>query len=96
MKNKRFDVLLLFIAFVFGNSLYGGNFLSLSPLTVASLPIDGLIESPEPGWPQWRGPMSGSVMKTVTPLFRLRFGPVKKRWPGSCSGLDLKSKAWSI
>ncbi|MBN2593817.1 MAG: PQQ-like beta-propeller repeat protein [Sedimentisphaerales bacterium] len=57
MKDKRFKVLLLFIAVVFASSepLYSENFTLLSPLTIASSPADGLIGSPEPGWPQWRG-----------------------------------------
>jgi outer membrane protein assembly factor BamB len=35
--------------------------LLLSPLTVASSPADGLIASPEPDWPQWRGPRRDGI-----------------------------------
>lgn len=62
-KEIRFVVLLLFVAIVFAsdNPLYGENFTSLSPLTVASSPADGLIASPEPDWPQWRGPRRDGI-----------------------------------
>jgi outer membrane protein assembly factor BamB len=51
-KGMRFKVLLLFAAIVFA---------SLSPLTVAASPADGLIVSPEPDWPQWRGPRRDGI-----------------------------------
>ncbi len=62
-KERRFVVPLLFVAIVFAsdNPLYGENFTSLSPLTVASSPADGLIASPEPDWPQWRGPRRDGI-----------------------------------
>jgi len=57
LKERRFVVLLFFVAIVFAadKPLYSGTFASLSPLTVTSSPADGLIASPEPDWPQWRG-----------------------------------------
>ncbi|MGB2863952.1 MAG: PQQ-binding-like beta-propeller repeat protein, partial [Sedimentisphaerales bacterium] len=41
--------------------LYSETFTSLSPLTVTSAPTDGLIASPEPDWPQWRGPRRDGI-----------------------------------
>jgi outer membrane protein assembly factor BamB len=35
--------------------IYSTIFSTISPLTVASSSSDGLIASPESGWPQWRG-----------------------------------------
>ena len=63
LKGIRFEVLLLFVAIIFAvdKPLYSGNFTSLSPLTVASTPADGLIASPEPDWPQWRGPRRDGI-----------------------------------
>ncbi len=62
-KERRFVVLLLFVAIVFaaGKPLYSGTFASLSPLTVTSSPAEGLIASPEPDWPQWRGPRRDGI-----------------------------------
>jgi len=63
MKEVRFRVLLFFVAIVFAsvNPLYSENFALLSPLTIASLSADGLIASPEPDWPQWRGPRRDGI-----------------------------------
>ena len=55
LKKRRFVVLLLFAAIVIAadKPLYSGA--SISPRTVTSTGADGLIASPEPDWPQWRG-----------------------------------------
>jgi len=56
-KKRRFVILLLFTAIVFAadKPLYSGIFASLSPLIATSSSAEGLIASPEPDWPQWRG-----------------------------------------
>lgn len=36
-------------------------FLTLASATWAQSPADGLIASPEPGWPQWRGPRRDGI-----------------------------------
>ena len=51
-KEIRFKVLLLFVAIVFASD---------KPSTIASSPADGLIASPEPDWPQWRGPRRDGI-----------------------------------
>ena len=63
LKERRFVVLLLFaaIAIAADKPLYSGTFASLSPLTVTSSTADGLIASPEPDWPQWRGPRRDGI-----------------------------------
>ena len=63
LKERRFVVLLLFAAIIFvaDKPLYSGTFASLSPLTITSSPADGLISSPEPDWPQWRGPRRDGI-----------------------------------
>jgi outer membrane protein assembly factor BamB len=62
-KKKRFVILLLFAAIEIAadKPLYSGTFASLSPLTVTSAAADGLIASPEPDWPQWRGPRRDGI-----------------------------------
>jgi outer membrane protein assembly factor BamB len=49
------------ITIVAGNSLYGETFSSIMPVSIVSAPTDGLIASPEPGWPQWRGPRRDGI-----------------------------------
>jgi outer membrane protein assembly factor BamB len=63
MKKKHFLVLLLFTATTISANkpLYGETFTTIWPLTVASLPSEGLISSPEPDWPQWRGPRRDGI-----------------------------------
>jgi outer membrane protein assembly factor BamB len=63
LKETRLEVLLLFVAIVFvlDDPLYSEDFTFLSSLTVASSYSDGLIVSPEPGWPQWRGPRRDGI-----------------------------------
>ena len=60
---KRFIILLLFVAITIAvdKPLYSETFTSIWPLTVASTATDGLIASPEPGWPQWRGPRRDGI-----------------------------------
>jgi len=54
---KKIRLILIFTAIRFAadKPLYSKTFTSVSPLTVTSAPFDGLIASPEPDWPQWRG-----------------------------------------
>ena len=63
LEERRFGVLLLFVAIIFAveKPLYSETFASLSPLTVTSSTADGLIASPEPDWPQWRGPRRDGI-----------------------------------
>lgn len=63
MKEKHFKVLLLFWAVVFASDKpsYSESSALLSPLIIASSPADGLIGSPEPDWPQWRGPRRDGI-----------------------------------
>jgi len=63
LKKKYFMILLLFaaIAIVADNPLYSETFATIWPLSVASTPTDGLISSPEPDWPQWRGPRRDGI-----------------------------------
>jgi outer membrane protein assembly factor BamB len=59
MKNclsVKFRIKLFLILFI-----YSTIFSTISPLTVASSSSDGLIASPESGWPQWRGPRRDGI-----------------------------------
>ena len=62
-KKSRLIFLFVFIAvtIVAGTSLYGETFSSILPVSVTSMSADGLITSPEPGWPQWRGPRRDGI-----------------------------------
>jgi len=62
-KKKRLIILLVFtsITIVADKPLCGETFASIWPLTVTSSPADGLIASPEPDWPQWRGPRRDGI-----------------------------------
>ncbi len=56
---KKIRLVFLFvftaITIVAGTSLYGETFSSILSVSVVSMAPDGLIASPESGWPQWRG-----------------------------------------
>ena len=62
-KKKYFMILLLFAAITIavGKPLYSETLTSILPLTAASMATDGLISSPEPDWPQWRGPRRDGI-----------------------------------
>ena len=98
LKEIRFEVLLLFIAIVFASDkpLYSGTFTSLSPRTGGSRtaptlsPADGLIASPEPDWPQWRGPRRDGISDEKGLLSSWPDGGPKFLW--KIDGLD---NGWS-
>jgi outer membrane protein assembly factor BamB len=62
-KKIRFVILLLFAALTLyaDKPLYSRTFTPIWSLTAASTPADGLIASPEPDWPQWRGPRRDGI-----------------------------------
>jgi outer membrane protein assembly factor BamB len=63
LKKIRFVILLLLAAITIdaGKPLYSQTFTLIWPLTAASTPVDGLIASLEPDWPQWRGPRRNGI-----------------------------------
>jgi hypothetical protein len=63
MPKKIFVILLLFavISITANKPLYGETFTTFVSLMVASTAADGLIASPEPDWPQWRGPRRDGI-----------------------------------
>lgn len=92
MKEKHFKVLLIFVAIVFASvdPLYSSNFASLSTPTVASPLADGLIASPEPDWPQWRGPRRDGISNEKDLLSSWPDGGPKLLWK-----IDGLGKGWS-
>jgi outer membrane protein assembly factor BamB len=62
-RKKGFLVLffLLAVEITIDESTYGKTSSTISTLTVASSSSDGLIASPESGWPQWRGPRRDGI-----------------------------------
>jgi len=91
-KKRRFVILLLFAAIVFAvdKPLYSGIFASLSPLTVTSSQADGLIASPEPDWPQWRGPRRDGISEEKDLLSSWPAGGPELLWK-----IDGLGKGWS-
>ncbi|MHC4326019.1 MAG: outer membrane protein assembly factor BamB family protein, partial [Planctomycetota bacterium] len=79
-KAIHFEVLLI-VAIVFA---------SISPLTVASTPADGLIGSPEPDWPQWRGPRRDGISDEKGLLERWPEGGPELLWK-----IEGMGKGWS-
>ena len=92
LKERRFVVLLIFAAIVFAadKPLYSETFVSLYPLTVTSSPADGLIASPEPDWPQWRGPRRDGISEEKGLLSSWPDGGPKLLWK-----IDGMGKGWS-
>jgi len=91
-KKKRFVILLLFTAITIAadKPLYSETFTSIWPLTVASTPADGLISSPEPDWPQWRGPLRDGISDEKDLLSSWPEGGPKLLWK-----IDSLGKGWS-
>jgi len=91
-KKKRFVILLLFVAITIAadKPLYSETFTSIWPLTVASTPADGLIASPEPDWPQWRGPRRDGISEEKDLLSSWPEGGPKLLWK-----IDGLGKGWS-
>jgi len=91
-KKKRFVILLLFVAITIAvdKPLYSETFTSIWPLTVASTPADGLIASPEPDWPQWRGPRRDGISEEKDLLSSWPDGGPKLLWK-----IDGLGKGWS-
>ena len=91
-KKIRLIFLLMFtaITIVADKPIHGETFTSIWPLTVASTPADGLISSPEPDWPQWRGPRRDGISNEKKLL---------SSWPDSGPKLlwkiDGLGKGWS-
>lgn len=89
---KKIHLILVFAAMtiVASKPLYSETFTSLSPLTITSLPADDLIASPEPDWPQWRGPRRDGISDEKDLL---------ERWPEGGPELIWKTeglgKGWS-
>jgi outer membrane protein assembly factor BamB len=63
MPNKIFMILLFFavISIAADKPLYSETFTTFVSLTLDSTAADGLIASPEPDWPQWRGPRRDGI-----------------------------------
>ena len=80
-KGIRSEVLLLFVAIVF---------VSISPLTVAESHADGLIASPEPDWPQWRGVRRDGISDEKDLLSSWPDGGPKLLWK-----IDGMGQGWS-
>ena len=62
-KKRRFIILLLLgaIAIAADNPLYSGAIAFAAQPNEALASADGLISSPEPDWPQWRGPRRDGI-----------------------------------
>ena len=80
-KGIHFKFLLLFAAIVIA---------AISPLTVAASPSDGLIASPEPDWPQWRGPRRDGISNEKGLLESWPEGGPRLLWK-----IDSLGKGWS-
>ena len=92
MRKKKYFVILLFAAILIAavNPLHGGVIASLSPLTVTSSSTEGLISSPEPDWPQWRGPRRDGISEEKGLLSSWPEGGPKLLWK-----IDGMGKGWS-
>ena len=88
----RLAVLLPFAAIIFsvGKPLYGGTIKSNEPINATSLSADGLIASPEPDWPQWRGPRRNGISDEKGLLQSWPDGGPKLLWK-----IDGMGKGWS-
>ena len=88
----RLAVLLPFAAMIFsvGKPLYGGTIKSNEPINATSLSADGLIASPEPDWPQWRGPRRDGISDEKDLLQSWPDGGPKLLWK-----IDGMGKGWS-
>jgi outer membrane protein assembly factor BamB len=62
-KEKLFIIISLFLTLIIavGKPLYSATIGPNGPLSATSSPTDGLIASPEPDWPQWRGPRRDGI-----------------------------------
>ena len=92
LKQIRLIFLLMFpaITIVAGKPLYGETFTTFGSLTVASTAAEGLIASPEPDWPQWRGPRRDGISNEKGLLSSWPEGGPKLLWE-----LDGLGKGWS-
>jgi len=62
MKKKRFlNLFFAAVTIVANKPLYGETFTMIGSLTTALMSAEGLIASPEPDWPQWRGPRRDGI-----------------------------------
>jgi len=91
---KKFGLIFLFIftavTIVAGKTLCVETFSSILPLTVASTLSDGLIATPEPDWPQWRGPRRDGISDENDLLQSWPEGGPKLLWK-----IDSLGKGWS-
>ncbi len=60
--------------------LYSGTTMPFSPLAATSTDADGLIASPEPDWPQWRGPRRDGISDETGLLSSWPQGGPKLLW----------------
>ena len=90
LKERHSVVLMLFATIVFaaGKPSYSGA--PISSRTVASRADDGLICSPEPDWPQWRGPRRDGISDEKGLLESWPEGGPKLLWK-----IDGLGRGWS-
>jgi outer membrane protein assembly factor BamB len=92
LKEKLFAVLSLFLTLIItvGKPSYGRTIEPDRPLTAISSSADGLIASPEPDWPQWRGPRRDGISDEKGLLHSWPDGGPKLLWK-----IDGLGKGWS-
>ncbi len=92
MPNKIFMILLFFtvISIAVDKPLYSETFTTFVSLTLASTPADELITSPEPDWPQWRGPRRDGISDETDLLATWPDDGPKLLWK-----IDGLGKGWS-
>ena len=91
-KKIRLIFLLMFtaITIVADKPIHGETLTSIWPMTAASTVTDGLISSPEPDWPQWRGPRRDGISNEKNLLSSWPEGGPKLLWK-----IDGLGKGWS-
>jgi len=91
-KKNLLIFLLMFPAIIFAaeQPLYGNNFTLIWPIAVTSNPADGLVSSPEPDWPQWRGPRRDGISDEKGLLSSWPDGGPELLWK-----IDGLGKGWS-
>jgi outer membrane protein assembly factor BamB len=96
MNNMSKKIRLIFLLVITGitivadESLSGETFASIQPMTDASMPVEGLIASPEPDWPQWRGPRRDGISDEKDLLPTWPVGGPKLLWK-----IDGMGTGWS-
>jgi outer membrane protein assembly factor BamB len=72
--------LLLAPVIAIGKPSFSKTTMTFSPLTAATMAADGLIASPEPDWPQWRGPRRDGISDETGLLSSWPQGGPKLLW----------------